>query len=760
VVSNTRTPPSNPREKNPLKVQGLAFGQAFQMMFKVSVMYSVDHPAAARSIRQVYDLLQPLLKQSGEFTFGFVKHLVLLNSSLVPHSNLTHLEAEFSRREIGAITFQPGVGLRDFKHAIAALTTKPSLIAERGGLKNFLAGNPLESIRIIPAAKGDTIEMGMDIEFYLMAQAIMEPDARSSAMAVDLLIEAAGIQKPQRFGGSGREVLELANAATWSAVANPERNLSKLLVALTQVLAGLKPDYLLSCLSPEKQDELRGCAPDDMAAHLMEDGIAGWAAGRLASSPPAEGLGSVGERVLQEVLEALLRGLKVTRVAERLLRKLGQFVKEANLPPEVYERIRREVAWFTLPTQEKHAQLLRLEQFTPQQFGRLLSCVQEAMGDGRFAEAAEIAQHYFAVVDKAPSAARAEELTKAPQLLRSLAAAENLELMHTLAEPWVHEVLDETRLQDPCHAEVARCLAVIAQNAGEFEDFEFVQKLGTDLKRSLTRNPDGHLDCCGKALSVLLSPRVLDRLIESYLQKRGDAAWTRTATSLLTMMGPPGAEAAFRRLDEEPAASKRLPLIRLIRNLGPTATEAARMRLADERWYVVRNACQILSDLADPELPQQLRGAVRHPEPPVQRAAITALGKSSARGRGEVLAQALPYLDAGVLEMALDELTILRDPASVDHLEALVFLKRDFKAGVLEKAVKALAAVPSDGAAEALYRIVADAGQALPVRRTGLNGLYNHLSAAAVRLVPRLADLPSDDPLAAEVAKGTEDSLD
>jgi hypothetical protein len=93
-------------------------------------------------------------------------------------------------------------------------------------------------------------------------------------------------------------------------------------------------------------------------------------------------------------------------------------------------------------------------------------------------------------------------------------------------------------------------------------------------------------------------------------------------------------------------------------------------------------------------------------------------------------------------------------------LEALVFLKRDFKAGVLEKAVKALAAVPSDGAAEALYRIVADAGQALPVRRTGLNGLYNHLSAAAVRLVPRLADLPSDDPLAAEVAKGTEDSLD
>jgi HEAT repeat protein len=382
------------------------------------------------------------------------------------------------------------------------------------------------------------------------------------------------------------------------------------------------------------------------------------------------------------------------------------------------------------------------------------------MSDGRFAEATEIAQHYFAVLDKAPSAVRAEELKRAPELLRSLAGVETLELMHTLAEPLVRELLDETRLQGPGHLEVTNCLAVVAQNAGRFEDFEFVHKLATDLKRSLARHPDEHMDCCGKALSGLLAPADLERLIESYLQKRGDAAWVRTATSLLMMIGPLGAEAAFRRLDEEPAASKRLPLIRLIRNLGTAAIEAARKRLADEHWYVVRNACQILGDLGDPELPAQLRGVVRHPEPTVQRAAITALLKSNAGGRGEVLAQALPYLHAGVLEMALDELTILKDPASVDHLEALVFLKRDFKAGVLEKAAKALAAVPSEGAAEALYTIVADAGQALPVRRAALEGLYNHPSAAAVRLVARLADLPRGDPLAVELTKGTEDSPD
>ena len=139
----------------------------------------------------------------------------------------------------------------------------------------------------------------------------------------------------------------------------------------------------------------------------------------------------------------------------------------------------------------------------------------------------------------------------------------------------------------------------------------------------------------------------------------------------------------------------------------------------------------------------------------MQQAAITAILKSNAGGRGEVLAEALPNLQAGVLEMALDELTVLKDPASLGYLEALL-VKRDFKAGALEKAVIALAAIPSDRAAEALYKILADTGQALLVRRTALGGLCNHPSAAAAQLVAKLTNLPAGDPLSAELKKLTE----
>jgi len=747
-------------------------------------MYSVDHPAAARSVQQSWDLLAPLLKGGKQFAFGFMNQRVLLNSSLVTSTALTHLEVEFTKREIGVVTFLAGVELKDFKRTLALLTTRPSVIVERGGLKRFLGANPLEGVRVTPAAKpkeeGDIVDVGMDMESFLTAQAILGPDATSP---LEALLETAGAKQLAGTSMSPREMVEVAEQATRNTVRDPDGEISDLLMAVTQMLSGIKTDSLLASLPPEKQADLRGHSPGVMAAHVIEDAIAGWAAERLSTPAGAGGGGGDGDGpdrggggngrggsgtgtggsaeegsgsqavVEAEVLQALLRGLRATRVAERLLEKLGQFVEQANLPKEIYERIRREVMWFTLPAEKKLAQLLNQDRYTPQEFSRFVQYVQEAMTEGRTSEASEAAEHYFSVLQKASSATRAEELKRAPELVRVLASMQTLPLLHTVAESLIAEILEETRLHWPCHLEATHCLSIVAQNAGRFEDFDFVYKVATDLKRSLSRNPPQHADCCGKALAGLLTSEALERLIESFLQRRSDTVWVRTATSLLTMMGSLGAEVAFRRLEEEPAASNRLPLIRLIRGLGPAAIEAARKRLSDERWYVVRNAAYILGDLGDPELPSQLRGAVRHPEIRVQQAAVTALLKSNAAGRGEILAEALPHLQAGVLELALEELTVLKDPASVQYLEALFGGQGEYKTGVLEKAVIALGAVPTDRAAETLYKIVADATKPLLVRRTALGGLYNHGSAMATGLVMRLDKLPAQDPLAVEMRK-------
>ncbi len=740
-------------DKNQLKAQGLAFGQAFQTAFKVSVMYAAEHAAAERSVQQSYVTLSSLLKQTRQFTFGFVNRRVLLNHSLISQNPLTHLEIEFSKREIAAVSFDAGVSLEEFKRSLALVTTKPNVIAEQGGIKRFLERNPIEGVRVLPAQKpqsrdGDT-DIGMDAESYLTAQAILDPEGQPTPSGLDLLLQVAGIDKPKGSSGNARDILDLASKGTQNALADPEGNVPELLTALSQMLEGLKPDHLLSCLSPEKQNELRGHPAQDIAADLVEDATVEWAAESLAAPSGGPGLAVVEE----EVLRALLRGLKATRVAERVLQKLAKLVQDAHLPAEVYSHIQEEVRWFTLPPNEKHAHLMRLDGFTTREFRHLVDYAQEMMNRGKFGPAAEVAGHYFGLLHKVPAPARAEELKRAPELLRTLAAVETLELIHTCAEPMVRELLDESRIDWECHRQAANCLVSVAQHLGRLEDFEFVHKIALDLKRSQARDRAQHSDCCGAALTGLLAMPAIELLIELYLQRRGDADWAKTVTSLLQAIGPPAGEIAFRHLEDEAASSNRMRLIRLIGKLGTAAIEAARKRLTDARWYVARNACYILGDLGDPEISEHLRATLRHSDGRVQQAAVTAIIKGSEAGRGEVLGDVLPTLQASVLELALDELMFLKDAASVAGLEKLIFQEKESKIGVADKAVMILASIPSDRAAEVLYKVLCDPGQTVSVRRAAFAGLCQNSSTGAMQLVARLSSLPPDDPLWADLKK-------
>src|SRR5208282_3594741 len=154
------------------------------------------------------------------------------------------------------------------------------------------------------------------------------------------------------------------------------------------------------------------------------------------------------------------------------------------------------------------------------------------------------------------------------------------------------------------------------------------------------------------------------------------------------------------------SASNRLRLVRMCAPLlGVAAMEAARRRLSDERWYVVRNACTVLGELCDPEIITQLRTALRHPDDRVQQAGVTSIMKCKGPGRAAALAEALPHLKVQVLDMALDELVFLKDAESVEGLQQFVLAKTGSRAGALEKAVRALASIGSGQALEVLGKV-------------------------------------------------------
>jgi HEAT repeat protein len=739
-------------EKTHLKAEGLAFGHSLQTAFKTVSMYSVDHPAAMRATAQIYASLNKLLGQTQQFTFGFLNKRVLINELLTDDNTLSQLEGEFFRRGIGAITFSAGITLGEFKRGLAVVSTRPKVIEEKGGIQPFLQQNPLAAMRILPAItpeSEDTV-LQMSPESYLMAQGILGPGSGGGGQGLESLLRFVGMEKPEGFAGGAKEALDLAGKATQAALMTPGADPRESMRALVRMLEESSPAYLLSSMPTGKQSELAGRSPEDVAQSLVEDLTVDLAAKRLGDNPAA----STTPIVQEQVVQILMRGLQATHVAERLLQKLSNVVEDAHLPPEVFDRIRQEIMWAQVSTQEKHAQLMQIRRFDDQDFHHLLSYIQEAMNAGRITDVTEVVEHFMGFLDLPADKMQAQELARVPQLLPVAAGTATLPLLRGIATRLSKELLEKKDADEDFHQQVAKSLLTAAQTAALYEDYGTVHKIGSDLESSLAIDNARHLDCCGQALANLLTTAAFERVIELYVAKRDDFAWAKVVSSLAKWFGPKSGEVVFTLLEKESSASNRLRLVRMCAPLlGTAAMEAARRRLSDERWYVVRNACTVLGELGDPEITTQLRSALRHPDDRVQQAAVTSIVKCNASGRAAAFAEALPHLKAQVLDMVLDELIFMKDPKSVEGLQQFVLAKTGSRTGALEKAVRSLASTGSEQAMEVLGKILSDTGQASSVRHIALLALGGNSLPSAKGILAEFVRLAPNDPLAAQAQK-------
>lgn len=736
--------------KAQLKAQSLALGRSLQMALKTAIMYSVDHPAVEKVLQDSYASLNSLVKQTREFTLGFMNNRVLLNNVLTDDDVLAQLEAEFSKRGIAGVTFEAGISFRDFKRGLALLSATPKSIEEKGGIRPFLEKYTVVGMRITPATKaeaGDTF-VAMDPTSYLMAEGLLDSDARTGMRNVDQLLQFARLEEPSTAVRGPEEVALLANRATQEALSNTDADMRVPVACLARLLERLKPEYLVPTLPAEKQAALKGWPAGEVTIELIENKAARWATGRLV----AAGSGPEADLEEEDVVEALGRCLKATQVAERLLHKLSRFVEEAGMPPEVHQRIRRSLTWFSLSQEEKHAHLMALKRFDTQAIRHLLNYVQDLMSEGKTTEATQVTSHFFATLDTAEPKIQAEGYANVPELLTRLTGLQTLEFVHELVACMQDGLVSEKLLGGYVHRQLSVCLASAAQSLALYEDFEFIRKIGQMLEDSRDRDPAQHEICCGKALGNLLTSASVGRLAELFIQRHDDAEWVRTASWLLKQSSATAVEAIFQALEDESSASNRMRLVRLIEQLGPAGIEVARKRLTDERWYVVRNACVVLGALRDPELCAHLRDVLSHADGRVQKQAVAIMLKSQAPEAAKTLADALPSLQADVAEMALDELVLFRDPESVSGLRTFL-LKPGAKGGRVEKGIRALAAIQSDEAFTALADVLSNQMLDLAVRRAALNALIRSASPHARELLGDFARRHSAEPLAVECQK-------
>ena len=889
-----------------IKTLGLRFARALQTTVKTVGVFTVDHKSSERPIQQSFLLLNNLLKEVGQFTLGFIDNQVMLNNLLTTDSSLRHLETEFLKRGVAAITFEPGLTVARYTKVIQVLSANINDIEAVGGFLVFLEQHEVDGVRILPAAKnqkkndqGDTI-IDTDSESYILSKQMPEEQApRDFLDAIDSLLEsgcfdpstrsevisnfatngmdgsgygvpidvpklevvqdgevvgpaneqlnlgglatggsrsgggggtghvgsggsggpggngsgvvgagsggnggggagqalhaaaghggagvitvvsgAAAVPGPDipgagpggfpggtapaagsapndatgsgggesgtsgglpnvgfrgNVGDSGSSFLELVDRSVTRSLMEEKGNPQKSYASLVRILRNTGVDKVLERFPEERRDELRSLTAEQLAMEFMEDTALQIAGQKLQAAGPD---GSHKILIEEEVVHVLARSLQATHKADRLAQKLTKFIQDYAVPQNIQERIREELQWTAFTNSKKYTRLLEIKNYSNIEFRRFLELLKELVVQREMDRATSLASHYFDFLDDPNCKIETTELSRAPELIRTIPLA-HVGFAAKTAER-LGRALQREDLSEFVHFQAANTLTVLAQSIAAFENFADVVTIGAALESSNHRDPERHKKCCGIGLARLLPAAAVERIIELYLLQRGDSGWSKVAATLLRFAAPGSIESVFSRLIVDEDARNRLSLVRLVSQLGKGSVDVACRYLEDERWYVVRNMCGVLAEIKDPQLVEHIAPALRHPDARVQKATLKALVKSRDAEAATVLAAALPKLAPEILDEALDELMYLRHEGAIADLETFVSGRHGNLAS-MKKAVQALGSVDDDAAVYALARLFRMEELDSAVRRASLAAVGKHRSAIAKTMLEEFA---------------------
>lgn len=789
-------------DRNQLKAQGLRYAKSMQMVFKTISVFSADHAAAQAPITQSFQALNTLLKETRQFTIGFVDNRIMINNILTTEKGIDQLETEFLKRGIGAVTFEAGMTQAAYKRAMSVVTVKPQVIEEYGGLLPYLQQNQMDWVRVFPAGKnqarnekGDTI-LETDSESFLLQKAFSE--MRPSGGGFDAILAQAtmmggvagsgpagpggglgpgggGGYGPGTGGGPGdgsggsgpgpgpgggmiggipaqdwtggpRDILSLVDSRL-EQMATESDDGANSYVELAKVLRSVRPEFVVSAFSPQKQEELKGSTQDRVATELLEDRAVQWAAQRLTTAPT----GTDAVIVEEQVVKVLIRSLEATQMSERLAQKLHSLVKQYSIPQSTVDRIQDELKWATMTPKQRHAYLLGVPHFNVTEFKRLLELIREFIRQSNFEDATALGNHYLGILDAAHTDIEIQEISRLPELLKSMHAVRTSFWPNACTK--LLAVMSRDTFNHFSHVQIVNALVALSKSVAVFEDFDMVEMVGQAMERVLATDMFVHATCCGEALRNLMPATSADRLLEIYLENKESAKHLKSAAMLLRWQEEAGIDKVFQALEEEKNTANRLALLRLITRIGPLAVEAARKRLNDERWFVVRNACKLLGELKDPQLLKALAPILRHSNEKVQHAALRTIIESRLPARGMVIADALPQLHGHLVEEALADLAFVKDPGTLPFLETFILGHAQGSQAHLAQAVQVVGNIPDDRAQRLLGNIMADARIGIAVRREAMATLARTKSGLSLSLmggfVTRFKD-NTDDPLVME----------
>lgn len=532
-----------------------------------------------------------------------------------------------------------------------------------------------------------------------------------------------------------RSFMELVEDSVSRSLVEDKGNPRKSYLALAQILKDSKLDTVLSFFPEDRREQLRTLPAEQLAAEYVEESTLKLIAKQLQVSE-----GKKDKYIIEEdVLRLLARSLQATHMAERLAFKLAKFFQDYSIPLHMQQKVQEELRWSTLGHKQKFTRLMEQPHYDLTGFRRLMDHIEELMRQREPEKVLQLTLHYFAFLDDETAQIGAEDLSRSIELIRTAKLGREPETATIIGR--LGKLLLRTEPSQMTHFQAANNLATLSQSASIFEAFDKVVTVAEALQKSNVRDPEAHKRCCGTGLTRMLAHTSIDRIIELYIANRNDSHLAKTAATILRATHPTGADAVLKCLTDEKNATTRLALLRLVTHIGPSALDIARKYLKDERWYVVRNMCNILTELRDPELSDHIGDLLRHSEPRVQQAAFNALVKTRSLARAAMFSLTLTEMAPVILEPALDELLYLRANESVYGLEQFICSERTAPV-MVRKGLLVLAAVPGPDSMAALNRCAVN-----PQLSDSLRNAAAQLAAKHSSAMPASASTPTEKPV-------------
>ncbi|RMF19298.1 MAG: hypothetical protein D6761_00740 [Candidatus Dadabacteria bacterium] len=210
----------------------------------------------------------------------------------------------------------------------------------------------------------------------------------------------------------------------------------------------------------------------------------------------------------------------------------------------------------------------------------------------------------------------------------------------------------------------------------------------------------------------IATPDVVDIEIGRIIRALG-RRWEDHANALLPI-GPAVIPFLFHALAEAESRKARERLIATLHKFGDDIREPARALLGDARWFVVRNAVQLLGGLGDEALADDLVPLLRHEHPRVRYAAREALRRLGGATAQAALIRATEHGDDNDRRHAVDQLAYF--PAS-DVLPTILNLVDKAPIAVAEEALRVLSELDPPDILPFLERLMTPRRKLLGARR-------------------------------------------